>query len=197
MASPPSAPGYQASSTPCTLSSQGISTGLPVSSTTMVCGLAAATASMRASWPPVSCSGPSTPSLFHWVAKTTATSAPLARAAAAAVSVPSAYSTCPLARACMAFIGEEGWKTMPPPQPGEPLGGGSLKEPFGITWDEPPPEITPTSAWPPITAILPALAARGRTPPSFFKSTMPCSATLPETRESVRVSSPPGASGWS
>ena len=43
------ASGYQASSTALTSSSQGISTGVPVSSTTTVLGLAAATAEIRAS----------------------------------------------------------------------------------------------------------------------------------------------------
>ncbi len=197
MASPPSAPGYQASTTPETLSIQGISTGLPVSSTTMVCGLAAATASIRASWPSVSCRGASTPSLFHWVAKTTATSALLARAAATFGSEPSAKATSPLALARIAASGAEGWKTMPPPQAGAPLGGGILMESLGITCEEPPPEITPASAWPPITAILPPRTARGSTPPSFLSSTTPCSATRSATSESALASRAPGAAGLS
>src|SRR3546814_10076975 len=52
MAAAPSCPGYQAATTAFTLSSQGMATGLPVSSTTMVLGLAAATAAMIASCPP-------------------------------------------------------------------------------------------------------------------------------------------------
>ena len=43
-ASAPLLPAYQASTTPLTWSSQGIVTAVPVSSTTMVCGFAAATA---------------------------------------------------------------------------------------------------------------------------------------------------------
>src|SRR5580704_6125873 len=46
-ASAPRIPGYQASTTPATLSIQGIVAGLLVSSTTMVFGLAAATASIK------------------------------------------------------------------------------------------------------------------------------------------------------
>ncbi len=42
-ASAPLLPAYQASSTAHTLSSQGMVTAVPVSSTTIVCGLAAAT----------------------------------------------------------------------------------------------------------------------------------------------------------
>ncbi len=86
---------------------------------------------------------------------------------------------------------------MPPPQLGAPFGEGNLTEPSGITWEDPPPEMTPTSAWPPITAILPAPLVRGKSPGLVFSSTMACSATRPATRESARVSSPPGCSGWS
>lgn len=46
IAPPSSSPGYQASTTPLTWLIQGMSTGPPVSSTTTVFGLAAATASM-------------------------------------------------------------------------------------------------------------------------------------------------------
>src|ERR1700749_3712962 len=51
-ASPSSSPGYQASTMPATLPTHGISTGAPDLSTTMVFGLAAATASTSASWLP-------------------------------------------------------------------------------------------------------------------------------------------------
>ena len=49
-ASAPLLPAYQASITPATLSIHGIMTAVPVSSTTMVRGLASATCSMSASW---------------------------------------------------------------------------------------------------------------------------------------------------
>ena len=48
---PPAWPGYQAWTIARTLSRHGIATGLPVSSTTIVFGLADATASITASWP--------------------------------------------------------------------------------------------------------------------------------------------------
>ncbi len=88
IASPPLAPGYQASSSAPTLPAQGMSTGLPVSNTTMVCGLAAATASISASWPSPKVSWVSMPSDAHCSANTIATSASLASAAAAAGSEP-------------------------------------------------------------------------------------------------------------
>ena len=66
-ASAPLLPAYQASRMAETLSTQGMVTAVPVSSTTMVWGLAAATASMRASWWSGSESlGRSMPSLVHW-----------------------------------------------------------------------------------------------------------------------------------
>src|SRR5579859_2216073 len=43
-------PGYQASSTPATAGSHGIATGAPASTTTTVCGFAAATAEISSSW---------------------------------------------------------------------------------------------------------------------------------------------------
>ena len=50
IAAPSCWPGYQASSTPCTFDSHGIVTGPPVLRTTIVCGLASATALISASW---------------------------------------------------------------------------------------------------------------------------------------------------
>jgi hypothetical protein len=47
--------------------------------------------------------------------------------------------------------------------------------PTGSTWEEPPPDSTPTSAWAPITAILRRFPFSGSTP-SFFSSTVPASA---------------------
>src|SRR3546814_6074106 len=74
MAAAPSCPGYQAATTAFTLSSQGMATGLPVSSTTMVLGLAAATAATIASCPPGSDrSGESKPSASYLLTKTIAT----------------------------------------------------------------------------------------------------------------------------
>ena len=76
MAWPPPMPGYQASITPLTLSSHGMETGLPVTRTTTVRGLAFATAAMRASWLSGRASvGASPPSDMYWSAKTMATSA--------------------------------------------------------------------------------------------------------------------------
>src|SRR3954469_19822374 len=106
----PSLPANQASRTAAVLSTHGIVTGLPVSSTTIVCGFAAATAEMIASW---LCgnerSFESIPSLAHLYAKTMATSAPFAVAAAAAGSVPASYLTVARgARVWIAFSGEVG-----------------------------------------------------------------------------------------
>ena len=90
MASPPRWPGYQAWITAGGFSSQGISTGPPVSSTTTVLALAAATASISPSWSSGSDRlSTSWASVVHWVAKTTAMSAARAAAAAAAGSLPS------------------------------------------------------------------------------------------------------------
>ncbi len=86
---------------------------------------------------------------------------------------------------------------MPPPQGGAPLGEGNLIDPTGITWEEPPPEITPMSAWPPITAIFLAEPVSGRSPPSFFSSTIPASAARCETAASALASRPPAVTGWS
>src|SRR5437763_7051827 len=89
MAFPPALPGYQASTIAATRPAQGIATPALVSKTTAVLGLAAATASISASWLPSRAIGTSIDSLDHWVPKTIATSAPLAAAAAAAGSEPS------------------------------------------------------------------------------------------------------------
>lgn len=89
IAAPPRMPGYQVSMTAPTLSIHGMVTGPPVSRTTTVCGLAAETVSIS-----LSCSGArarvrrSKPSDSHWYAKTIATSALLAAAAAAGRSSP-------------------------------------------------------------------------------------------------------------
>ena len=49
--------------------------------------------------------------------------------------------------------------------------------PTGFTCDEPPPEITPTSAWPPITAMrFSAARDRQQSPRSFRSTTIACSA---------------------
>ena len=52
MALPSCWPGYQASNTPATSFSHGMEAGPLVLSTTIVCGLARATASMSWSWSP-------------------------------------------------------------------------------------------------------------------------------------------------
>src|SRR5437763_1369 len=89
MALPPALPGYQASTIAAARPAQGMATPALVSRTTAVRGLAAATASIKASWLPSSAIGTSIDSLDHWVANTIATSAPRAAAAAAAGSAPS------------------------------------------------------------------------------------------------------------
>src|SRR4051794_11549599 len=79
IASPFCWPGYQASKIPATLLRQGVSVGPPVSSTTTVFGLAAATAWISASWSPGSASvGRSAPSVRMSLTNTAATSAPRA-----------------------------------------------------------------------------------------------------------------------
>ena len=83
ISSPSSCPGYHASITPLTWSSQGMVTAEPVFSTTTVSGLAAATAEM--SWFSLagrSMSARSAPSVSKLLANTTATSAFLAAATA-------------------------------------------------------------------------------------------------------------------
>ena len=80
IALPPSEPGYQASSTAPTRSLHGVSTGPPLTITTAVLGLAAATCSIRASWSPKTGGHSSvrqvrsTPSVEYDAATTTATS---------------------------------------------------------------------------------------------------------------------------
>ena len=84
IALPPSEPGYQASSTAPTRSLHGVSTGPPLTITTAVFGLAAATCSIRASWSPKTGGHSSVrqvrsmPSVEYEAATTTATSAPAA-----------------------------------------------------------------------------------------------------------------------
>ena len=91
IALPSSSPGYQASSTPATWSSHGMSTGAPVLSTTTVRGLAAATADTSASWNPGSARvARSIPSASMSPTNTTATSEALAAATACAIAGSSA-----------------------------------------------------------------------------------------------------------
>jgi len=87
IASPSSWPGYHASSTAATESSQGIVTADPVFSTTIVLGLAAATAAINAFCSPGSAmSLRSAPSDSKSPANTTATSEALASATASSIS---------------------------------------------------------------------------------------------------------------
>src|SRR5512139_1866949 len=97
MAVPPRPPGYQASTMLLTLEAQGVRTGPPVSRTTTVLGLAAATALTRASWSPSLPSphlrlrqGTSASSARASETNTTATLAALATLTAAATLEPSA-----------------------------------------------------------------------------------------------------------
>ena len=110
MAGPPPMPGNHAASTPLTFAIHGMLTGPPVSSTTIVCGLAAATAATSASWSPGRASvAESRPSLIGWTANTMATSDAFASFAAAAGSLPSLNSIFAFgAFARMAFSGDEG-----------------------------------------------------------------------------------------
>src|ERR1017187_5396424 len=117
MASPPRWPGNQASSTALTLPSHGITCAPAFSMTTIVCGLAAATAATSASW---SIGGEwitsvkfrlgrSMPSLVHWLTNTMATCEAAANAAAAAALVPGSNCTAALgAIARMACRGDDG-----------------------------------------------------------------------------------------
>src|SRR5262249_52728242 len=106
----PRVPGYQGASTAPTRPTHGIPTGPPVSNTTHVRGLAAATAFTSASWLSGSARlGASRPSLIGCVTKTMATSDRPARDAAALGSAPSLYSTRARgAAARIALSGDEG-----------------------------------------------------------------------------------------
>src|ERR1017187_4625140 len=141
-------PGYHTSSAALTLPIQGMAAGPPVSSTTMVCGLAAATALTRASWSPVRVRlRRSMPSLVGSFTNTMATSEALASDAAAAGSVPSLYCTLALGTLVpMALRGEVGNQTAGPPNRLAPPPGGS-------TCAEPPPESMLVSACEPISAM--------------------------------------------
>ena len=90
IAAPSSWPGYQASSTPATEDSHGMVTAEPVFSTTIVCGLAAATAEIRLlSALDRSMLDRSLPSDSSLLTKTTATLDDAARAAAELSEEPS------------------------------------------------------------------------------------------------------------
>ena len=78
-----------------TLSRHGMATGLPVSSTTIVLGLAAATASITASWPQGSDrSALSKPSPSTRIPNTITTSERRASSAASAGLIPGSNSIC-------------------------------------------------------------------------------------------------------
>src|SRR5512143_832492 len=103
-----------------------------------------------------------------------ATSAVFAAAAAAAGSVPGSQVTfTPEARARIAFNGDDGYHT----SASQRFVVGTALPPGGSTCAEPPPEITPTSACEPITAIDFTAALSGNWLCSFFNSTEPSSAT--------------------
>ena len=117
IACPPLMPGNQASSTALTLPSQGMICAPPFSITTMVCGLATATAATSASWSMGVAwmtsvkfrLGMSIPSLVHWLTKTIATLEEAASEAAVVALVPSLYATAALgAAARIACSGEDG-----------------------------------------------------------------------------------------
>src|SRR6201999_928925 len=146
-ASSPLLQAYQASRTQPTLSIHGMRTAVPVSSTTTVRGLAAATCSINASWfSGRERLGRSVPSLIHSYANTIATSHFAASAAAAAGSAPESKATwAPGAAARTAFRGEVGNHTCDCQ--------GWAGSPGGSTCADPPPEIMPVSALGPITAM--------------------------------------------
>src|ERR1700692_2661390 len=174
-ASAPLLPAYHASSTPLTLSIQGMVTAVPDSITTIVCGFAEATWSIIASWLSGNDKfGRSKSSLVHWCANTIATSDCFARAAVAAGSAPEANFTLnPGALAATAFKGEVGNHTCSFHLNDE--------NPGGSTCADPPPEIMLSSACVPIIATERTFArSHGNTPLSFFSSTMLCSATCRE-----------------
>jgi hypothetical protein len=94
-----------------------------------------------------------------WTANTMATSDALASAVAEARSVPgSNFTTASLAFFVIPSNGAERWYSVmlkiPRGSPGARSGdGGTALPPAGDTWPEPPPDNTPASACPPITAI--------------------------------------------
>ena len=151
MARAPSCPGYQAARIAFTWGSQGMATGLPVSSTTIVFGLAAPTASMRASWPQGSeRSELSKPSPSIRTANTIATSLRRASSAASAGLIPGSNSiSAPGSRAASSSTG-----AAPPTSslrnvpmiPGPPRVISTAKPPGGVTAAEPIPETTPRFA---------------------------------------------------
>src|SRR6202030_4657967 len=101
-----------------------------------------------------------------------ATWADLARAAATAGSEPESNCTfAPGALARIDFNGDVGNHTWAC-QYVLPLPGGMIAlPPGGSTWAEPPPEIIPTSAWAPITAMLATLeTSSGSCECSFLSS---------------------------
>jgi hypothetical protein len=110
IAVPALSPGYQASRTAGTLAIHGIVTEPPVSSTTTVRGLAAATAAINASAPSSSVSEVrSSPSASVSRANTIATSLRAASAAARAGSSPASYCTSAFGtRAAIPASGEVG-----------------------------------------------------------------------------------------
>src|SRR3984885_2198134 len=83
-------PGYQASSTPATWDSHGMATGAPASITTIVCGLAAATAEISSSWADGRFSDGRSVASDSVSSATTTTAVDAARAAFAAAVMPGA-----------------------------------------------------------------------------------------------------------
>src|SRR5271154_523071 len=101
------------------------------------------------------------PSDCHWYAKTIARSELLARLAADCKSVPGSKVIFAFGnfsrRAFRGDVGNQTWSC----QFVAPLPGGMIAlPPGGSTWAEPPPEIIPTSARPPIIAIVCTLDGR-------------------------------------
>ena len=201
MAGAPRLPGYQASSTARTSPAHGVVSGPPFSSTTTVLRCAAATWRIRSSWPFGSArSGRSSNSPRHSFAKTIATSESRASAAAAPGSEPSAKRTsAPGASSRIASSGDDGaqiGQRLPPGPSGSQLGG-TAGPPGGVTWDEPPPDSTPTSACSPMTAIEPTDRLSGSIRSRFFSSTIERRAMRSVTRAPAATSIEPGPAGGS
>ena len=158
---PSSWPGYHASNTPATDDSHGIVTAEPVLSTTIVCGLAAATAEISELLAlDRSMFDRSLPSLSKLLTNTTATFAAAAAVAAELVDDPLLYVTV----------------TPLPARDVMPVSGVTV--PLELTPALPPPsDCTLVEASAPMTAIECVDDVSGSRPALFFSSTVPSSAS--------------------
>src|SRR5271170_7064434 len=177
-AAPPASPGYHASMIAATLFFHGIRIGLPLSITTIVCGLAVATASTSSFWfegfcklrvfnsPKSSPAGCATTTIATSDLRASATASAIspglyARKGACSSWTPENSTSLVGDNSLIAFVIGTGifnhgfrhhpqplWSTNSKPSQlwNEPVTG-------CIVSAEPPPDITATSAWEPMTAI--------------------------------------------